>query len=477
MRIVCFLLLLLPLLSRPMSAQQIIVPDDYPTIQEAIDAASDRDTILVLPCTYTENIDFNGKSIVLASNFVYSGDENDIHNTIIDGSEPDSPQQASVVTFKTGEGSGAVLQGFTITGGAGNDWVDPQFPTYTWHSGGGIFIFRASPIIRDNIIIGNHCDDDTQVDGASGGGICMYDGNPLIVNNCIQYNTAKYGAGVVIDYSGCRFFNNMVSNNQGGQVYGGGGFWIIGNGDQPILIENNTIYNNEAVSPGIGGAMYIWSSQVILRNNIIWGNRPVTGGPIRLTNGGSATVTYSLVQGGYDGEGNIDEDPQFANPNLELADDSPCVDAGDPDEACYDTEDPDNPGRAWEPSKGTVRNDLGVFGGPMCLRRLDPGTGFETSRLNLDEINGRLSVYPNPVSDQAQIRFFCSHTGRVRIALYDPTGRCVEIVHQQVEMPGDHEISWTRQAHSGAPLPTGLYFCLMEYESRVTAISRIVLTK
>ena len=43
----------------------IYVPHDYPTIQQAIDAASDGCTILVSAGTYTENINFHGKAIRL----------------------------------------------------------------------------------------------------------------------------------------------------------------------------------------------------------------------------------------------------------------------------------------------------------------------------------------------------------------------------------------------------------------------------
>jgi hypothetical protein len=48
-------------------AATIKVPADYPTIQQALDAATGGDTILIAPGTYPENIDFLGKAIALAS--------------------------------------------------------------------------------------------------------------------------------------------------------------------------------------------------------------------------------------------------------------------------------------------------------------------------------------------------------------------------------------------------------------------------
>ena len=344
-------------------AQVIHIPGDQPTIQEGIAAAQDGDTVLVAPGTYFENINFLGKIIVVASHYILDQDLSFIETTIIDGSQAAFPDTASCVRFVSGEGPGAILQGFTIQGGGGTHWVDPQFPAYTWHSGGGVFIFQSSPAILNNHITGNHVDDDSGVSGASGGGICTYGGNPLICNNIIKYNTALYGAGVVIDYSGCMFRNNVVAHNSGGQDYGGGGFWTIGNGADDIIIENNTIVYN--ISEKRGGAMYLWSSQVTALNNILWGNTQQTGDPIYLYDGASISLSYSDIEGGYAGEGNIDLDPDFADTNYLLSPLSPCIDAGNPGPQYDDPEDPSNPGQAQWPSKGLITNDMGTYGGPM----------------------------------------------------------------------------------------------------------------
>ncbi len=97
------------------------MPQQYSTIQSAIDVAWD-DTILVSPGRYFENINFNGKPIVLKGN----GPADSI---IINGSQPTDPNNASVVKFSTSaENIVSILDGFTIVGGiwdygcSRNDW-------------------------------------------------------------------------------------------------------------------------------------------------------------------------------------------------------------------------------------------------------------------------------------------------------------------------------------------------------------------
>ena len=92
-------ILLAALLIFPAAAASstIHVPDDYATIQEAVDAAIDGDTIIVRPGTYFEIIDFLGKAVTVQSEF-----GPDV--TIIDGN-----QSGSIVTFQSGEGSDSIL--------------------------------------------------------------------------------------------------------------------------------------------------------------------------------------------------------------------------------------------------------------------------------------------------------------------------------------------------------------------------------
>ncbi len=106
-------------------------------------------------------------------------------------------------------------------------------------------------------------------------------------------------------------------------------------------------------------------SIVTARNNIIWGNIQSSGGPIAQVDGGVANVTYSDVEGGFTGVGNISDNPEFSDSNFCLMPNSPCIDAGNPDLIYNDVEDPNNSGFAKWPSQGGLRNDMGVYGGPF----------------------------------------------------------------------------------------------------------------
>ncbi|MBD3225008.1 MAG: T9SS type A sorting domain-containing protein [Caldithrix sp.] len=198
-------------------ANILYVPNDYSTIQEAIDNSFTGDTVLVSTGTYIENIDYKGKDIIVGSYYLQTGNEEIIFQTIIES------DRGSVVTFKSGESNNAILCGFTITEGTGTVLSTPEGNRIF---GGGIFISKSSPTIKNNYIVNN----DMISGGNRGGGISIKDSaNPLIYRNTITDN----------DIIGILTWVN----------YFGGGIWIDSKSNPIIggsIHNSNNIYGNTA---------------------------------------------------------------------------------------------------------------------------------------------------------------------------------------------------------------------------------------
>ena len=258
-------------LSSFLHATIINVPGDQPTIQAGINAATNSDTVLVQPGTYVENINFNGKLITLGSLFLTTQDTTYISSTTIDGN-----QNGGVVRFVNEEDTTAVLCGFTITNGSAN-------------AGGGIFCYISSPSLESLAISDNSA--------TFGGGIRCYDSSsPSLQNVTITGNFAYQGGGI------CCTDNSSPS------------------------LVNVTITGNNA---WYGGGIYCINSSPSLINSILWNDSPQE----IYIESGSVTATYSDIQGGWTGTGNINADPLFVDPgngDYHLQSTSPCIDAGDP---------------------------------------------------------------------------------------------------------------------------------------------------
>ena len=172
-------------------------------------------------------------------------------------------------------------------------------------------------------------EDVTIIDGSActrGSGTCSVvtfangeDGNSILDGFTVTGGDgAPSGGGIYCDSASPTILNCTISGNTA-SVGGGGGLW--NNSSSPTLI-NCTISGNTANS---GGGLWNNSASPTLTNSILWGDTPdeIVG---------SATVTFSDVQGGYSGSGNIDLDPLFANAaagDFHLLPCSPCIDSGD----------------------------------------------------------------------------------------------------------------------------------------------------
>jgi hypothetical protein len=422
-------------------ARIIRVPADQAKIGLAIQVASNGDTVEVSPGEYFENLNFRGKKIVLTSLWYLNRDTSFIRTTIINGSQPVQPDTASCVIFSHGEDASAVLQGFTLTGGKGTKWRDIH-NGFSYREGGGILIELSSPLIRYNIIVYNKAVTTTGVESAGGGGIRIGDGNPQILNNIIAYNQGKYGAGIVLNYTGVTIRNNLIAFNTGSsQYYGGSGIWSYNiHGTDERLIENNTIVSNEATT-GTGGVL-AYSCTLKLRNNLIWGNKPLTKQTYN-AEGGVVQATYCDIQNGLAGKGNINTDPMMGADTFQLSESSPCIDRGDSTAVFNDPEDPSVPGLARYPARGTQRNDMGAYGGPGAsitgyIRSGIPSgipAVFGTDNLQL------LQNFPNPASGCTTISYAVSSPEPVVLKVTDLSGRVVSDYEIGVTSPGYHRMT------------------------------------
>ena len=313
------------------SGTTIHIPSDYPTIQAGIDAASDGDTVLVSPGTYVENIDFMGKDITVGSLYLTTEDTRYVSQTVIDGNANGSP----VVRFENGETENGKLTGFTIQNGF----------TATNEQGAGINISGRSSPTLERLVIQNNISQS----GRGGGIRCYYAGVPTIKNVTIRNNRCNdMGGGIYVFASAINLINANISYNsapsgsaisfhanQGGNAGGSIVNCVISNNTGSVLLlgsnvdlTNCTIFNNSALMTFYG------ESHII--NSIVWGAHTIDiGGILRVSHsliqGGKSSIQYPFEASLVWGEGNIDTDPFFVEPDngdYHLQAGSPCIDSG-----------------------------------------------------------------------------------------------------------------------------------------------------
>ncbi|HLW85406.1 MAG TPA: right-handed parallel beta-helix repeat-containing protein [Candidatus Sulfotelmatobacter sp.] len=374
----CFVLVCLLLPASAFTyAATINVPADQPTIQAAINAAKNGDTVLVAPGTYFENINFEGKAIT-----VKSSGGNKV--TIIDGGHANS-----VVTFNTGEGRKSVIHGFTIQNGdsgldGGGILASSASPTISGNTvtnnlacnaGAGIAVEFSSALVQNNVIssnkqsgcsggtggaginiggagsaqiIGNTIQNNTWGSG-DGGGIALFAaGTPTLKNNIIRGNVATgvipaaQGGGIyIVNDSNAIIVQNLIYNNTAGQ--GSGIYFLVPSGSVGPVLVNNTIVGTSSSSEG--SAVYAdgFDDQVQFFNNLMIGPSGANAvfcdstydqTPPTFTSNDAFSANGNGLQGTCSAQsstnGNISADPLFAGKtNFHLKAGSPAINAGD----------------------------------------------------------------------------------------------------------------------------------------------------
>ncbi len=276
------------------------VPQQYATIQSAIDAAEDGDVIILDPGSYETAVNFQAKRLILTSRMFLTGDEAYVDSTIIlnDGSGvlmdfSDCPPQTAVagLTLNAGSTEGSVLYGYDSDVHLSRNHVIGSNQSALLS--GGFFDFRFS---------------DCRISGFGEG-------------------LAFIGNSSRVRFDHCLMAGNGSADGSLFTLFGG-----------ELILRNSTLALN---SPAADNPVIqtVSESQLFCLNSILWneGAAEISGG------GGQLTILYSDVEGGQTGieldgncaliwgAGNLNADPQFADAtggDFSLLDTSPCVDAG-----------------------------------------------------------------------------------------------------------------------------------------------------
>ena len=277
-------------------AATIRVPQDQPTITAGVAAATPGDTILISDGIYKEHGVVLTQAITLRS-------VNGSAVTTVDGEGLVGSGGIFLVNLANTNNK-VTIQGLTVTGGGSSTG-------YTVKRSAGLLEVRDC-VFEHNYNSSIHAPTNVERD------------RTLVVGCVVRNNDAENWSGVYgVTAVRCLFYGNTGWNNA----------VPLGGSDA----TNCTVYGNSGGDDG-GGV-----DDVNAVNCIIWGNAQAQ----RTT---TATISYSIVQGGYTGTGNINSDPLFVNAGIgdfHLQTNSPGINAGDP--AIFD-------------SDGS-RSDMGAFGG------------------------------------------------------------------------------------------------------------------
>ncbi len=349
-----------------------------------------------------------------------------ISNCVITGCQAHAPGLGGGAIW--GKDSDLVLEGCTLTGNSAVSYggavslatassalggilalsatpelLDCRIEGNSAANGAGVFFSNVRPMIAGCLVLGNTAT-------GYGGGIFGTNSASATIDSCtVGNNSAAYGGGLSLQRTATTIQGGAIRDNQAtAAIFGGGGAFIdrsavtlsgtnldantcAADGGALHLVGGSTTIRNSlltnSTSSGQGGAIYTTANPVTIQNCTLAGNSAAEGDAIYaqsggattgvnniVTNGGSdeltpthrVTMSYSIVEGGWSGAGNLDVDPLYRDLGAKDyhlqatacgdAADSPAIDAGDP--ATTDT------ALDCETGLGTSAADMGAYGGP-----------------------------------------------------------------------------------------------------------------
>jgi parallel beta-helix repeat protein/predicted outer membrane repeat protein len=336
---------------------------------------------------------------------------------------------------------------------------------YAGKHGGGIYCDGTSPLIEANIISGNTARYD-------GGGLNLQSCNSTVTGNTIRNNTANIGGGIFCGLVCCPVIDDNILTYNSAKTQGGSIGCVRDNSaiitstviaensaDQDVgvyctdccfptimrcTITGNVAYNLGVTNYGCGIGCYDHSIATVT-NCILWkdscASETVTKPEIYIDSTSAITVTYSDIEGGWEGTGNIDADPLFVLPKKQdyrLLWGSPCINAGLPD-----SNDPDS------------RSDIGAY----HFDQTDTFTVYLTPDKRSITSGDTLGITYTLINRWPESASFW-----VRSNVYPPSGGSVVVLGPELhELASDTFIQFYVQHAVPKKAPSGQY----EYTCRI----------
>lgn len=268
----------------------------FTEILEAVQYASGNAEIWVASGTYSGPVQLEAGSSLYGG---FAGTETQlserdpgINRTVIDGAGTN--QSAFTGAADT------LIDGFTITGGEATN-------------GGGLYYSSVASATITNCIIENN----TAVE--AGGAAYLEQSSPTFQNCLFRSNSAQAGGALACIQSSPSLINCILASNSA--LLAGAGLYCD---DSFPSLTHCTIAGN-AFGLYAATGIYCTGSTLNLKNSILWN----LGAEIRLDSS-TAQVSYSCVQGGWPGKGNIQVYPAFVGATTgdwHLMAGSPCIDS------------------------------------------------------------------------------------------------------------------------------------------------------
>ena len=503
----------------------------FAAIQLALNAAASGDTVLILPGRYSGSMNtelFTGsKDLVIraagepGSAILDAGGKRRHFRLGVAGAVGASPrlklQGLSLWNGVDAERGGAILsEGVALSledcelagcavlaerGGGGAIWTDASLyllrcvlrDNRSGGSGGALHAAGGSVELDGCVLAGNAA-------AGEGGALSQVGGMLAAARSRFLDNRAglRGGAlallGVSAGLDALRLSGNLVESGPG-ELRGGGALaWEAPGAD--LLVTNCLFTDNEAPVGGAlrvdggrfsasqltccgnraterGGALALLAAAgpaPELSNSILWGNLAPVAAEIFAA--GQADLRHCLVAGGLGGQAQLSTDPRFvdaAGGDFQLAEDSPCLGAGDPAGApALDL------AGELRPRPAGSAPDLGAFESPLTA----PSTGAVQAPAGLIFAG----AYPNPFNPQTTFTFSLPAAGEVTLEIFESSGRLVSTVLDGEALgPGGHRATWLARDEAGEPLASGIYLARLALRgadgSAEQAMRKIILVK